>query len=65
MNENIDALKTEMATLEQEFLAYVHKNGFNYQEYVDPPAGGFMERYHTRMAELAAAVGVAPLHYYD
>jgi hypothetical protein len=64
MSENIDALKTEMATLEQEFTAYVHQNGFNYSEYLQPPAGSFMEKYQQRMGELAAAVGVKPLHYY-
>ncbi len=64
MSEDIDALKTEIATLEQEFMAYIHQNGFKYSEYIEPPAGSFMEKYQKRMTELAAAVGVKPLHYY-
>lgn len=64
MSENIDALKQEMMTLEQEFTAHVNKNGFSYREYIDPPAGSFMEKYNKRMAELTAALGVKPLHYY-
>jgi hypothetical protein len=64
MSGNIDAIKQEMIDLETEYLAYINQNGFRYQEYSNPPAGSFMEKYKKRMAELTAASGVKPLEYY-
>lgn len=65
MSGNLDAVKLEMAKLEEDFLAYINKHGFSYREYVLPEAGSFMDKYKQRMAELAAASGVKPLEYYN
>lgn len=64
MSGNMNEMKKEMSQLEAEYSEYINKNGFNYAEYLKPAPGSFMEKYRTRMDELAKAIGVKELEYW-
>lgn len=64
MSENLVETCNELGNLQREYRDYVAKNGFDYQEYVNPKPGSFMERYKARLAELNSALGSKPLEYY-
>lgn len=64
MSEDRAALIKERLALQKEYRDYVAKNGFSYQEYVAPPAGSFVEKYHKRLAEIDAVLS-PELHYWQ
>jgi hypothetical protein len=53
----------EHLKLQQEFLDYIEKNGFDYTEYCSPTPGGFYDKYKQRWEKISAHI--APeLHYH-
>jgi len=53
----------EHIKLQNEFLAYVKKNGFDYAEYCNPKPGSWMDNYRKRYVEITSVI--APeLKYY-
>ena len=57
MSETYHAeLIKERLQLQRQLREHFAREGFDYAEYVNPPAGSWMERYHRRIREIDAII---------
>ena len=56
MSTQTETLSKERIQLQNEYREHIAKNGFDYMQYLNPPAGSFYEKYKTRLAEIDAVL---------
>ncbi len=61
MSTDMDKLVQEHIKLQNEFMEYIRKNGFDFTEYSAPTPGSFYDTYRKRWLELTHAI-TTPLH---